>query len=237
MNSRHFLQSILLGVLILLPVHRIVAEGDSFLATLLRFTGITATPSTVKGNDNFMIGDIWLAQVSAAKASAPQKITTDGSYHSPLWIPGSQSILAMKGDKLVQLNVQGKEEKIRYTLTNNTVLLGFDKQDESRILVLQRPLTVGIFTLANGQITPLPYNDNNPKEREAFAQLRKDFRRYDSVNVSVNDKKQPSSKGYRSVYTILIELLSGEDISISCPSACSQPALAADGRQLLFIGD
>ena len=237
MNTKQFLPIISLGILTILPFQPATAEDNSFLTALLRFTGITATPSAVKGNDDFVTGNIWLVQIEAAKASEPRKITKDGNYHTPLWIPGSQAILAMKGDKLVQLNAQGHEEKTPHTLTKNTALLGFDKRDTNRILVLQRPLAVGILTLANGQIMPLPYDNNNSKEREAFDQLRKDFRSYDSAKVSVNEKKKPDSQGrFKSLYTILIEQLGGKDISISCPSDCSQPAFSEDGRQLLFIG-
>jgi len=237
MNTKQFLPIISLGILTILPFQPATAEGNSFLTALLRFTGITATPSAVKGNDNFMEGDIWLVQIEAAKASQPQKITKDGNYHTPLWIPGSQAILAMKGDKLIQLNAQGNEEKTLHTLIKNTALLGFDKRDTNRILALQRPLAVGILALANGQITPLPYDNNNSKEREAFDQLRKDFRSYDSAKVSVNKKKKRDSQDrFKPLFTILIEQLGGKDISISCPSDCSQPALAENGQQLLFIG-
>jgi len=237
MNTKQFLPIISLGILTILPFQPATAEGNSFLTALLRFTGITATPGAVKGNDNFAAGNIWLVQIEAAKASEPRKITNNGNYHTPLWIPGSQAILAMKSDKLVKLNAQGNEEKTLHTLTRNTALLGFDKHDTNRILVLQRPLAVGILTLASGQITPLPYDRNNSKELEAFEQLRKDFRSYDSVKVSVNEKKKPDSQGrFKSFYTILIEQLGGKDVSISCPSDCSQPALAENGQQLLFIG-
>ena len=237
MNTKQFFPIISLCILTILPFQLATAEGNSFLTAILRFTGITATPSTVRGNDNFMEGDIWLVQIEAAKASEPRKITKDGNYHTPLWMPGSQAILAMKGDKLIQLNAQGNEEKTLHTLTKNTALLGFDKHDRNRILVLQRPLAVGVLALSNGQITPLPYDNNNSKEREAFDQLRKDFRSYDSAKVSVNEKKKPDSQGrFKSLYTILIEQLNRKDVSISCPSDCSQPAFSEDGRQLLFIG-
>jgi len=235
MNSRHFLPIISLGILAILPFNQATAEGDSFLAALLRFTGITATPSTVRGNDNVIEGDIWLVQIGEAETSEPRKITHNGTYHTPLWIPGSQSILAMKGDKLVRLNAQGIEEKMLHTLTDNTVLLGFDKNDANRLLVLQESI-VGILTLGNGQITTLPYDNKNPEERDAFDQLRSGFRDYETAQVSIENQSKVDPQGhFKPVNTIHIKL-GKKDISITCPSACSQPAFAKNGQQLLFIG-
>jgi hypothetical protein len=235
MNLRHFLPVISLVILTILPFHRATAEGDSFLAALLRFTGITATPSTVRGNDSFKEGDIWLFDVLGASTSEPRKITKAGNYHTPLWLPGNQSILAMKGDKLVQLNAQGNEEKTLHTLTDSTVLLGFDKNDPNRVLVLQDSLA-GVLILTNGQITPLPYDKGNPTNRFELDQLSSGFRDYGTSQVSIENQRKVDPKGhFRQVGTVHIRL-GKKAISISCPSTCSQPALTADGRQLLFIG-
>lgn len=242
MNSRHFFQALLLFILTIATVPQVVAvtphiaeKDDSFLAALLRFTGIGATPSTVRGGDKFMEGDIWLVKIRAAEVSEPQKITRDGIYHTPLWIPKSQTILAMKGDKLVQLNAQGNEEKTLHTLTNNTMLLGFDKNDTNRVLMLQGFLA-SVLTLVNGQSTLLPYDKSKPKDREGLDQLSSDFRDYGSAQVFIENKSEPDPQGYiEQSSTIYIKRVK-HDISIKCPSTCGQPALTKDGRQLLFIG-
>jgi hypothetical protein len=235
MNSRHFLPIILLCILTILPFHRATAEGDSFLAALLRFTGITVTPNQVRGSDSFMEGDIWLVHVGGTEASEPRKITSDEVYHTPLWIPGSQSILAMKGDKLVRLNAHGHEEKTLHTLTDTTVLLGFDKNNPTLVLVLQESLA-GVLTLANGQITPLPYDKEKPEDRYGLDQLRSGFRDYGTAQVSIENQHRVGPQGHFKQSSTVHIKLGKKDIPISCPSACSQPALAEDGRQLLFIG-
>jgi hypothetical protein len=234
MNSRHFLSIISLCVLTLLPLHRSMAEDKSFLTAILRFTGITATPSTVRGNDNFMEGDIWLAHVGEAEASEPRKITSGGTYHTPLWLPGSQSILAMKGDKLVRLSAQGNEEKTLHTLTDNTALVGFDKNNPDLVLVLQEPLA-GILTLAKGQITPLPYDMEKTDDRNGLDMLRSGFRDYGTVQVSIENKRVKDSQNHFKQFNTIHIKRGNNDIPISCLSACSQPALAEDGRQILFI--
>lgn len=236
MISRHSLPIISLCILTILPFHQATAaESDSFLAALLRFTGITATPSTVRGNDSFEEGDIWLVDVVGASATVPRKITSGKIYHAPLWIPGSQSILALKSDKLVQLNVQGKEEKILHTLPDNTELLGFDKNNPNLVLVLQDSIA-GVLKLENGQITLLPYDKQNPEDRSKLDQLRSDFRDYGTAQVSIENQSKVDPQGHFKQFSMIHIKLDKKDIPISCPSACSQPALAADERQLLFIG-
>jgi hypothetical protein len=211
------------------------ANASDFLDTLLRFTGITASPSQTRVNDGVREGDIWLVHVGEEEASEPRKITSDGAYHTPLWVPQSQSILAMKGDKLVQLSVQGNEEKTLHTLTDNTELLGFDKNNPSLMLVLQESLA-GVLTLANGQITPIPYDKKMPEDRYRLDQLRSGFRDYGTAQVSIENQSKVDPRGlFKELNTIHIKR-STKDIFISCPSTCSQPAFAEDGGQLLFIG-
>ncbi len=234
MNTCHFLPVITLGLLTILPFHRATAENDSFLTALLRFTGITVTPSTVRGSEGFfMTGDIWLVQLGEAQISEPRKITSAGTYHTPLWIPGEQSILAMKEGRLIRLNPDGKEEETLHTLKDNTELLGFDRTNSNFTLVLQDSI-VGILSVKSGQITPLSYDKE--KDRYRVDQLRSDFRDYGTTQVSIENKDIKDSQGhFKKVNTIHINL-GNKDIQIACPSACSQPALKEDGRQLLFIG-
>jgi dipeptidyl aminopeptidase/acylaminoacyl peptidase len=181
-------------------------------------------------------GDIWLVQTGETGTDAIRRITKDGNYRTPLWHPGGQSILAMKDrNKLVQLNTQGsKEVQLHAFATKNTVLIGFDRSNPDRVLVQQEPL-VGVLSLANGKITPLPYDPKNAKDREALDQLNSDTRYYGNIIVSIVDQAVVDLKGRaQTIYTIKIDN-NVNDIAIKCPSVCSQPALSSDGRQLLFI--
>ena len=236
MNLRQVLPIISLCILTILPLYPVTAESVSFLTALLRFTGISVTANQVKGSEGLMEGDIWLAHVGAAEASEPLKITSDGTYHTPLWIPGSLSLLAMKGDKLIQLNAQGNGEKTLHTLTDNTELLGFDKNNPNQVLVLQEEPIVGVLSVASGQVTPLPYDKENPEDRFGLDQLRRGFRDYGNTQISIENQSKVDPQGHFKPSSTIHIKMGNKDISISCPITCSQPALAEDGRQLLFIG-
>ena len=237
MNSRHFLPIISLCVLTIAPVPQLAAKSESFLDALLRFTGISITADKVKGVDNFINGNIWLVHIEAAGSGKPQQITHDGTYHTPLWMPGSLNIIAMKGGNLVRLNAQSAEEKTLYVLPDTTALLGFDKNDPNRVLVLQESL-VGVLALASGKITPIPYDKDKPEEyRKGLDQLMSGYRDYGTTQVEIkNQLRHDSRNKFQQLNTINIKR-GNKDIPISCPSACDQPALTEDGQQLLFIGD
>ena len=157
MSIRYFQQMILLCVLATLPLNKAMAE--SFIDALLRFTGISITTSQVRGS--FIEGTIWLVNIDKSGANEVKQITSDGTYHSPLWIPVSgDKLLAVKEDKLIQLNIEGIEEKMLHSLSDFTILLGFDKSDSNSILIIQGSITAEI-SLASGQITLLPYDKEN----------------------------------------------------------------------------
>lgn len=237
MNAKHFFLIILTCIFTIPPFNLAMAEGGSFLDALLRFTGISVTADKVKGVDGFMTGNIWWAHIEETGSSQPRQITRDGTYHTPLWIPGSLAIIAMKGGNLVSINALDAGEKTLHALPDTTALLGFDKNDPDRILVLQEA-QAGVLALTSGKITAIPYDKGNPEDRMGLDQLMSGYRDYGTAKVEIeNQLRHDSRKKFQQSNTINIKQGNNKIISISCPSACAQPALAEDGRQLLFIGD
>ena len=70
------------------------AQGGSFLQTLLRVTGISATPSSQKGpGDELQAGDVWIA--SRAQGTR-LRLTREGGYRSPVFGPAALSLPRMR---------------------------------------------------------------------------------------------------------------------------------------------
>src|SRR5690606_26684264 len=87
---------IVLCIVVLLPSHSVMAGSFS---DILRVMGISVAPSGVRGTATILQGNLWLSKIDGTGAYRPKPITRDGTYHSPLWIPGSSQILAIKGNK------------------------------------------------------------------------------------------------------------------------------------------
>lgn len=228
-----FKKMIVLCIMAMLPLHS--ASASSLSEAVLRFTGISVTASQVKGSDTKENGNLWQVKVDGARTSELKRITSDRTYRSPLWIPRSDKILAVKENKLVQLNSDGSDEKILHPLNDSTILVGFDKHDAKSILILQ-DLVPAVLSLDNGQIMLLPYDKQNLADRNVLDHLMNDSRDYGTMNVFIEKQNQKDASGYfKKINKIRIKV-DQEDTVIPCPANCAQPALTEDGKQLVFVG-
>src|SRR6058998_1244905 len=74
---------------------------EPLLTKLLRIAGLTAAPSQMKGPaDDTAVGNIWMTTVDRRDARA---LTTDGGYRSPIFLPNGSTVLALRGNAIVQL--------------------------------------------------------------------------------------------------------------------------------------
>lgn len=227
------LKIILLGIGVLSPLHGAMAGSFS---EILRVMGISVAPSGVRGTGTISQGNLWLSKIDRTGAHRSEPITRDGTYHSPLWMPGSSQILAVKGNKLVQLDTEGNGEKVLYPLAGSITLHGFDKRDARLVLILQDSVPA-VLSLANGKTTFLPYDKENEEDRTAAARLGRDYRNYGHIKVFVENQPMfdelDNEEGNNKIHII------GEQIPetvIPCPEYCIQPALSENGRQLVFVG-
>ena len=232
MSISYTKQIILIGILATLPLHSAIA--DSFMDTLLRFSGISVTASQLRGR-SFIEGNLWLIKIDGASANEAKQITSDGTYHSPLWIPGSDKILAVKGSKLIQLDIERSEEKMLHILSDHTVLLGFDKRDANSILILQDS-EPAVLSLTNGQITFLTYDKENSENRSVLDGLKSNYRDYGNKKVFIDEKRIRDASGFFKKINKIHIKDGKQDTVIPCPADCAQPALTEDGRRLIFVG-
>jgi hypothetical protein len=120
----------MITVLALLATSSGLAQGLSFLRTLLTVAGISATPSAQKApGEHQETGDIW---ISSPVEGPRLRLSRDNRYRSPVFAPGDSSILALKGSTLVQIPASGGEPKTLHTLTRAFKLLGFTPTARSR---------------------------------------------------------------------------------------------------------
>ncbi|MGR8932717.1 MAG: hypothetical protein ACU836_19025, partial [Gammaproteobacteria bacterium] len=209
---------------------------DAFLETLLRFTGISVSPTQTRGNDHDYEGDIWLAELGDGRVLTSRQITRGKYYRTPIWIPGGTSFVTMKGSELVRIDSESDVETPWHGLTLNTALIGFAK-DDSNTMLIRKDTVVEILSLASSQVAvaEVPYDQNNQKDRDALDRLISQTREYSFGKIFVDDSRERSGRGYKTLNTIRIETANGETILVRCDSICGQPALSEDGRRLLYV--
>jgi hypothetical protein len=234
MSRDCFNKIILLCTLVLLPLHDVMAS--TFVEVLARFTGISSTPSAVKGT-TFPEGNLWLSEIDKSGDYKAKPITSDGTYQSPLWISGNKILAVKENNKLVQLEIDGSKERILHTFSDFTILAGFDKNDANSILILQDS-GPAVISLTSGQITLLSYDKKeNSKDSDALARLKRiNSRHYGNMQVFVEERGEVGARGRGKKSNKIHVEMDKKKMVIPCPVDCTQPALSEDGRLLVFVG-
>ena len=101
------------------------APADTELvARLISFLGISATPSQMKAPDALTVGDIWIAD---AGRNARARLTSDGGYSWPVFDPGGERILALRGSEVLEIPLAGGPPRRLASAAGITKLIGFER--------------------------------------------------------------------------------------------------------------
>jgi hypothetical protein len=239
-NNHHLFVIVILAAILLPTVLSTISQAEeSWLNKLLRYTGISATPSTLKGSCQAIdSGVIYIAQT---KNRFKERLTGEGGWRSPIFAPDDKSILAMQGDKLISISLNNKGKKTLYTVPDLLKLIGFSKSDPDSLLVLKEDkegrVGTALFSLQNGDIIPLPFDRKSRDNRRLLIHLKSWDRDYGETKVSVKCEAEQGMLANRQWSDVYISLGSRSLLNISnCEASdCGQPSLSHDGQQLVFI--
>jgi hypothetical protein len=207
------------------------ARAQSWWDTVLRITGITATPSQLKGpEDDPAAGDVWVINLAQ---KTRQRLTFDGGYRSPLFLPGDAMLLALKGEAVVQMPRAGGEPVTRQTVPGVRKLVGVHHDDGDKVLlVLRRPeQPLGLLSLRSGAVAPLPFSQS-PEDQRRYNHIVGWERVYGDTTLLVQE--QPSQATWTDIY-LRRGNTPAENLSRCQNSTCSQPSLSHDGGLVAFI--
>ena len=211
---------------------------ESLRHRLLRFSGIADNPSTLKGPEQGASGEIWVADLGSQRT---RELTADGEYRSPVFTPGRNTVLALKGTDIVRLRFSGGAPQRIYSIKGISKLVGFNRDDPDQLLVvsddaLARP-SVGWLSVKTGQIAPIPYDSSSSEDRRMLEHLRGWDRVYGDTSVYVRTVTGQSFSGKAEWKDVFLKGGNGKPINVSrCEHAdCGQPSLSADGRLVVFV--
>jgi hypothetical protein len=233
--------SLLLAALCMVPQ---AAQSDkkteSFWDKLLRVTGISATPSALRGGEQVTPGDIWL--VAVGPASVPQRLTRDGGYRSPVFDSEARNVLALKGGDLYRVPVNGDAPTKLHSLTSVTKLVGLSSDDPDQLLVLanddQNSAYAAMVSIRTGTLTRIPHNPASSEDRVMLAHLAGWDRVYGNTRV-YTEKTEREGVGGTAIEFTDVYLKRGNDQPVNLSRgngiSSSQPSLSADGQRVVFI--
>ena len=212
---------------------------DGLLNKLLRITGISATPSQQKApNEEIEAGgEIWISNV---KAGTLHRLGHENGFRSPVFGPNDEAVLAVKGGALWRVSLQTDDASKMHQVAGLTKLVGIDRKDSDKILVLiKRNLTTApaLLLLGTGAITEISYDANSASDRKLLNHLKGWERVYGDTMVYPRAQTRESVTGTVEWQDVFLKRDDATPINVSrCDGAnCGQPSLSGDGTKVVFI--
>ena len=162
---RHGRAALIFFLLAALPLR---SSAESFLDVFLRVTGIAAAPQT-RGGCSVEAGEVWIADLARNRR---MRLATDGDYRSPIFAPGDANVLAVKGDDLVLIPLNGRAPKVLRSVPGILKLFAYDGEQAGKVVVLlnggdNQPIP-GILTLDRARTLPLRFDADDEPQRAAY---------------------------------------------------------------------
>jgi len=212
---------------------------EPLLTKLLRIAGLTAAPSQMRGPaDDAAVGNIWMVSIDRRDARA---LTTDGGYRSPIFLPNSSTLLALRGNAIVRLgSTGGNTPPLRMTV-GVAKLVGVDSEDPSAVVVLLATPRAGSplasVSLLDATATALPLDAADASQQRVLAQIRGQERTY--LETTVYTRTETKSGLTRPIEWIDVFVKRGaappQNVSACDGVNCVQPALSPDRQSVAFI--
>ena len=213
--------------------------AESFWDTVLRITGIAATPSQQRGaGAGPEAGDIWVINLAQ---KTRLRLTRNGGYRSPIFLPGDASLLALKGDAVMQIPLSGSEPVRLHTVKGVAKLVGVHQEAPDKVLILltgpDDQHAVGLLSVQSGQVTPLPYDHQSGDAQRLYRHLQGWERVYGDTTLSIQDQSTPGGADAGEWTDVFLKRGDEASVNLSaCKGAsCGQPSLSHDGRQIAFV--
>ena len=215
-------------------------KAESFWDKVLRFTGVSATPRSLRGGENAASGDVWV--VAAAVGSIPERLTRDRGYNSPVFDSRDQNILALKAGDLYRIPLhEGSPARIR-PVPGVGKLVGISRDDPDQLLVLMKEaggsFGVAVLSIKTGAMTAIPHDAHSDQDETMLSHLAGWERVFGDIRLSCEDEEKDAPGG-RTIRFTDVYLRRGSDRPIDLTngngvSSC-QPSLSGDGKRVVFI--
>jgi len=216
-------------------------KTESFWAKVLRISGVSTTPASLRGDDQVTSGDVWWVMVS--EKAVPQRLTRGGGYYSPVFDAPAQNILALKNGDLYRVSLTDDAPLKLHTVASVTKLVGLSRDDPDQLLVLGKDIQqhlpfAALLSIQSGRLVVVPHNADSSEDQVMLAHLSGWDRVYGDTRV-YTEKNEKEGPGGTTIEFSDVYLKRASDPPINLTHgnrfSSSQPSLSADGRMVVFI--
>jgi hypothetical protein len=155
-------------------------------------------------------------------------------------LAGDETILALRGEEVLQIPVAGGEPRKLFTVKSITKLVGASLDDADKVLVLsetnQHP-SVGLLSLKNGQLTSMPFDEASREEQRVLVHLQGWERVYGDTKVYLKSEAQSGLAGQTGWTDVYLKRGGIEPVNVSkCDGRnCGQPSLSQSKRLVVYV--
>ena len=189
----------------------------------------------MKAPEGAKSGEIWLAD---AATNVRVQLTADAGYRWPVFDAGAARIVALRQNDIVEIPLAGGAARRLAAVEGISKLIGFDREQPDRVLVLrtQQDAEIAVLSLATGELTPIRYDADS--DGMLLAHLRGNERVYGDTILYLRKETRTDVTGAVLDWTdVFIKEGGGRPRNISqCDGVdCSQPSLSADRSRIAFV--
>lgn len=215
------------------------APKEGLLSKLLRVTGISATPSAMRGGGEDSTGDVWIVELGA---NVKRRLTRNKGYKSPIFLD-DRTVLALRGDDLIEVQIEDGRARKLFSLEGPQKLVGINADNPRQALFLRAgagdQVIVGLLSLDSGRVVALPYNPKSDLDQRTIAYLQGWSRSYNGGQIVLYLEKltKQDSSGTVAWQDVFLERTNAKPINVSrCNGAdCIQPSLSPNAGLVVFI--
>ena len=212
---------------------------ETFWERVLRFTGISVNPNTLKGADDELVsGQVWVANL---QSGTRRRVTTSEGYRSPIYFPSGADILALQGGYVVRISSSGDKAEKLYRIAGIAKFVGFSRDVPAEALALTEDeagrVSPAILSVNTGAVAPIQYDPQSSLDRQMLEHLEGWQRSYGDTVIYVKREFRQSLSGTVEVFNVFLKTAGRDPVNVSgCDMAnCGQPSLSPDGNRVLFI--
>ena len=215
-----------------LPAHTMAAE--TLLERLLRISGLSAAPGQLRGPDPAP-GSLWVVTPGAGPA---ERWTSASRYAWPVFAADG-SLYALDGDSLVRITAPGLDTVRVLALPGVVKLVGFEPGAHDDLILLRHDTAAPLAALAlrSGALRTLALDLGNAKAQHLLGRMRGQDRGNAELLLLVQTQSRRGLARTLEWTDIMALSRRGDAANLSrCDGVnCSQPALSADGRRVVFV--
>jgi hypothetical protein len=212
--------------------------ADSFWDDLLRFFGISASPAQMKGIESALNdGEIWIASLEDGDRKA---LTTKAGYRWPIFHPHGSSLLVLHGEDIIRITLTDPMTvETLFRNPNVEKLVGFDRQDPERVLVVMAGATptLAVMDLRDGRVSRITLDTESDRGITMLAHIRGQDRTYDDIELFVGTESARRMSGVIEWTDVFIQRGDAKPVDVSCSDGtdCGQPSLSFNKKAVLYI--